>query len=142
AAELPLPASLRRDLARYAPRGIIANGKFRWTGNADRLDTSAASGETPRVGFAAVEGLPGATGVSGTFDLDQTHGMAKFDSQDLVLDAPRLFGEPLAVTSIGGAVTWDKRAGPWRVAFDDVRFASAPFTGTANGTWTAKGDGP
>ncbi len=26
--------------------------------------------------------------------------------------------------------------------FDNVRFASAPFTGTANGSWTAKGDGP
>jgi len=142
AAQLPLPVSLRRDLARYAPRGIVANAKFRWSGDAERLDTFAASGALERVGFAAVEGLPGATGVSGTFDLDETHGMAKLDTQNLVLDAPHLFGEPLAVTSVGGAVTWDKRGGPWRVAFDDVRFASAPFTGTANGTWTAKGEGP
>ena len=89
-----------------------------------------------------MESLPGATGISGAFDLDQTQGTVKLDSRDLVLDAPRVFGEPLAMASMGGAVTWDKRDGPWRVAFDNVRFASAPFTGTADGTWTAKGDGP
>jgi hypothetical protein len=114
AAQLPLPASLRRNLARYAPRGIIANGKFQWSANADGFDTFSASGALQRVGVAAAEGLPGATGVSGTFDLDQTHG-TETDSRDLVLDVPGCSNR-LAMASMDGAVTWDKRDGPWRVA--------------------------
>ena len=142
AAHLPLPEGWRRDLARFAPRGSIANGKFRWSGNGDVPDIFAASGVLQRVGFAAIEGMPGTAGVSGSFDLDQTHGLVKLDSRDLKLDAPRLFGEPLALATAAGIVTWDKRDGRWRVAVDDLRFASAPFTGAASGTWTAKAEGP
>ena len=80
--------------------------------------------------------------MSGSFDLDQTHGLVQLDSHDLKLDAPRLFGEPLALGSAAGVVTWDKRDGRWRVAVDDLRFAGAPVTGTASGTWTAKAGGP
>ena len=85
---------------------------------------------------------PGVTGLSGSFDLDQAHGSANFDSRDLKLDAPKLWNEQLMFSSLGGDITWDKRGGPWRVAVDNVRFAGSPLTGSANGTWTAKANGP
>ena len=142
AAQLPLPEEWRRNLARFAPRGSVSNGKFRWSGTSDVPDTFAASGVLQRVGFSAVNGIPGTTGLSGSFDLDQTHGYVKLDSRDLKLDAPSLFSEPLAFATTDGSVTWGKRDGMWRVALDEMRFASAPFTGVANGAWIAKEHGP
>ena len=142
AAGLPMPEGWRRNLARLAPRGSIGNGKFRWSGTSDVPESFAASGVLQRFGFATVDGIPGATGVSGSFDLDQTHGSAKLESRDLKFDAPRLWSEPLAFTAASGGVTWNRRDGLWRVAFDDLRFASAPLTGVANGAWTARANGP
>jgi uncharacterized protein (TIGR02099 family) len=142
AAQLPLPEGWRRNLARFAPRGSVSNGRFRWSGTSDVPDTFAASGMLERVGFAAANGIPGTAGVSGSFDLDQAHGQVKLDSRDLKFDAPNAFSEPLVFASVGGNVTWGRRDGMWRVALEDLRFASAPFTGVANGTWTAAEQGP
>jgi len=142
AVHLPLPEGWRRSLLRYAPRGSVANGKLSWSGTADVPDVYAASGVLQRFGFASADGHPGATGISGNFDLDQTHGLAKLDSRDLTFEASRLWSEPLALTTLAGVVTWDKRDGQWRVGLDNLRFASAPLTGTANGAWTEKANGP
>lgn len=142
AAHLPLPEGWRRSLVRFAPRGSVVNGKLSWSGTSDVPETYAASGTLQRFGFAAVEGHPGMTGISGSFDLDQTHGGANLDSRDLSLDAPKLWSEPLALTALGGAVKWNKQDGQWRVAFDNIQFASAPLTGTANGAWTERPTGP
>jgi uncharacterized protein (TIGR02099 family) len=142
AAHLPLPEGWRRDLARFAPRGNITNGKFRWTGTSDLPEVFAASGVMQRVGFGAVDGMPGITGVSGSFDLDQFHGSIKLDSRDLKLDAPRILGEPLVLATAAGNLGWDRRSGPWRVTFDDLRFTGAPIAGSATGSWTAKEKGP
>jgi uncharacterized protein (TIGR02099 family) len=146
AAHLQLPESLRRILVQYSPRGIISNGKFSWSGpssaNSDIPEKFSASGNLQRVGLAPVQGVPGITGLSGTFDLDQAHGSANFDSRDLRLDAPRLWNESLVFSSVGGGMTWNKRDGDWRVAIDNLRLAGAPVSGVVNGTWTSKGDGP
>jgi len=139
---LPLPEGWRRDLARFAPKGSIANGKFSWSGTSDLPEVYAASGVLQRVGFAATEGMPGMTGLSGSFDLDQFHGSLKLDSRDLKFDAPKVFSAPLAFATAAGNVGWDRRNGPWRITLDDLRFAAAPFAGSATGSWTAKEKGP
>ncbi len=142
ATHLPLPEAWRRDLARYAPRGSVTNGKFSWSGTSELPEVYAASGVLQRVGVAAVDGQPGMTGVSGSFDLDQFHGALKLDSRDVRIDAPKIFSEPLALATAAGSVGWDRRSGPWRVTFDDLRFTGAPLAGSASGSWTAKEKGP
>ena len=139
---LPLPEGWRRDLARFAPKGSITNGKFSWSGTSDLPEIYAASGVMQRVGFAAADGTPGMTGLSGNFDLDQFHGSLKLDSRDLKFDAPKVFNAPLSFASAAGNVGWDRRNGPWRMTFDNLRFTGVPLAGTATGSWTAKEKGP
>jgi uncharacterized protein (TIGR02099 family) len=141
AADLPLPEGWRRLLARFAPRGSISDGKFRWSGAGDMPEVFAASGVLQRFGFSTTEEFPGASGVSGTFDLDEKHGTATFDSRELLFDAPKILAEPVAFATAEGKVSWDRRGGPWRVAFDDMRFAGAPLKGVASGNWTAAANG-
>ena len=139
---LPLPEGWRRDLARFAPKGSITNGKFSWSGTSDLPDVYSASGVMQRVGFAAVDGMPGTTGLSGSFDLDQFHGSLKLDSRELKVDLPKVFNAPLIFATAAGAVGWDRRSGPWRIAFDDLHFTGAPLAGSATGSWSAKEKGP
>jgi uncharacterized protein (TIGR02099 family) len=142
AEQLPLPEGWRRGLARFAPRGGVSNGKFTWAGTGDIPTSYSGNGVLQQIGFAAMEGIPGATGISGRFEVDQDHGSLDLDSRDLKVDAPKLWSESLSFTRVAGGVTWDRRGGPWRVALKDLRFASAPLTGMANGTWTAAENGP
>ncbi len=142
AAHLPLPEGWRRELARFAPRGIVHNGKFNWTGAGDAPTTYAASGVLQRFGYAASGGSPGVTGLSGRFDVDHTRGSVTLDSRDLQLHAPGVWNDPLNFTKFEGGVSWVLREGRWQVALNGLRFASVPFTGVANGTWIAKESGP
>ncbi len=142
AAHLPLPEGWRPLLARFAPRGSIGNGKFSWSGAGDLPETFAASGTLKEFGFNATKGVPGVTGLTGTFDLDQSHGTAKLDSRALKIEAPDLWKEALKFTSAGGRVAWDKRQAPLRVEWNDLHFSGAPLTGNASGSWVAAEKGP
>ncbi|MEO8346408.1 MAG: YhdP family protein [Betaproteobacteria bacterium] len=142
AVHLPLPEGWRPVLAEFAPRGSVSDGKFSWSGMGELPDTYAASGTLRNFGFNPMKGMPGVTGLSGTFDLDQVHGTARLDSHALTFDAPRLWQEALRFTSVGGRVTWDKRKAPLHIAWEDVHFAGTPMTGSGNGSWTAAEQGP
>ncbi len=64
AAALPLPAHVRDELARVAPRGTVEQGKLEWTGEANAPESFNVAGKLIDVGFAAQDWHPG---VSGTF---------------------------------------------------------------------------
>ena len=142
AAHLPLPEDWRRGLARFAPQGAVLDGKFLWAGTDDVPTTYSASGTLQRFGFSASGAIPGASGISGRFDLDQARGSVTLDSRDLQMHAPELWSDPLTFAKLDGGISWARRDERWQVALQELRFASAPLTGVANGTWTAKATGP
>ncbi|HQR11907.1 MAG TPA: YhdP family protein [Casimicrobiaceae bacterium] len=142
AANLPLPEGWRPLLAGFAPKGSVSDGKFSWSGTDDLPDRYAVSGKLRQFGFSPSKGVPGVTGVTGTIDLDQSHGTATLDSRALAIEVPRLWNEALKFTSFAGRVTWDKRTAPLRVELSDARFAGTPLTGSASGSWTASEKGP
>ena len=146
AGELPLPAALRRDLARYAPRGTLIDGKLNWEGPAEAPRKFAASAVFERVGLNAQDLVPGVDGLSGSFDASETKGTLKLASHALTLDAPRIFAEPLPLESITGSVRWEKEKendkDTMKVSVSDLVFANAHGAGTASGTWHTLPAGP
>ncbi|MGE5667837.1 MAG: YhdP family protein [Betaproteobacteria bacterium] len=142
AGQVPLPAALRRDLARFDPRGTLSAATIAWTGPIDAPSTYRGSGRFDGVGFAAQDALPGASGASGSVDFDQQRGDVKLASRGLTIALPRVLAEPLAFDSLQGDVGWDRSAGSLRVAVKDLAFANARVAGTAAGTWRAKEGGP
>jgi uncharacterized protein (TIGR02099 family) len=142
AGQVPLPAALRRDLARFDPRGTLADTTIAWTGPIDAPLTYKGRGRFEGVGFAAQETWPGVSGASGSIDFDERRGDVKVASPGLAIALPRVFAEPLAFDSLQADVGWDRTAGPLRVAVKDLAFANARVAGTAAGTWRAKEGGP
>ena len=142
AAHLPLPERARHDLARFAPRGTLVDGKLSWEGSAEAPRAFAASGAFERLGVTAQELFPGADGVTGSFDATEARGSLKVASRGMTLALPRVFAEPLALESVAGNVRWQRDADAMSVTVSDLAFASAQLTGTAAGTWRSLPAGP
>ncbi|MGC1817657.1 MAG: DUF3971 domain-containing protein, partial [Casimicrobiaceae bacterium] len=142
AAQIPLPAQLRQDLARFEPRGTLSDASIQWTGTIDAPSTYKATGRFQDVGFAAQDAWPGVSNASGSLEFDQAHGSVSLAAKALTIALPRVFSAPLSFDSLQGDVGWDRSAGPLQVAVKDLAFANATAAGTASGTWRARDAGP
>ena len=142
AEHLPLPEEWRRDLAVFALRGSVSDGKFTWQGPPDAPTKFSGSGAFARFGIAASAAMPGAAGVSGSFTFDETRGDLKLDGRDIRVTLPRVFPEEVILDSASGGVGWTRGSEGLRLAFDDIRFATPNTSGSASGSWRARAQGP
>ena len=142
AEHLPLPEEWRRDLAVFALRGSVSDGKFTWQGPPDAPTKFSGSGAFARFGIAASAAMPGAEGVSGSFTFDETRGDLKLDGRDIRVTLPRVFAEQVLLDSASGRVGWTRGSEGLRLTFDDIRFATPHTSGSASGSWRARAQGP
>jgi uncharacterized protein (TIGR02099 family) len=141
-AHLPLPTRIRADLARFAPRGTLSQGRLQWEGPAEAPTAYSASAEFTKLGMIAQDVLPGATGVSGRFEMTDERGAVEMASSNAVLDLPRVFRAPIALDTVQGAVKWERRAGTTTIRVERLEFANADVAGSASGTYRTAARGP
>ena len=142
AAALPLPARLRDQLARLAPRGTVEQGKLEWIGEAGAPQSFNATGRLIDVGFAALDRHPGVSGLSGSLEGTHLGGALKLQSRALTLELPRVFSEPLAFDHIQGQLHWRRQHDGTTVAVDKLVFDNADVAGTASGEYGTSAVGP
>jgi len=131
---LPIPETWQHSL-RQIVRGSIADARYEWKGPLATPATFAASGKLKSLAIAPQDGVLQVSGITGAITANEAGGEIKIDSRDVVLALPRTFTDPLAFTTAGGRVQWDKTGGEWRVRFDDLRFANAHTSGRLAGSW-------
>ena len=139
---LPLPARWREELARYEPRGTIAEGAFTWSGESTAPETFSARGRFADLGVTAHESWPGLSGVSGSFEATQKGGSVKLSSRALGIELPRLIEERLAFDTLQGRVAWQRADGEIAFSCDELSFANPALAGVANGTYRTVSGGP
>jgi uncharacterized protein (TIGR02099 family) len=142
AENLPLPERWRRELARYNPRGTLAQGALQWQGDATAPESYVAKARFTDLGVDAQESLPGVNGLSGSFDATEKGGTLKLSSRALRVDLPRVFAERLAVDTLQGNIGWERKGEEIAVALDGLAFANAQVSGTAGGTYRMAPQGP
>jgi uncharacterized protein (TIGR02099 family) len=142
APNVPLPERLRRDIARYDPRGTLANGAVEWSGSADAPSKFAASSDLRNVSLAAVDASPGVGNVSGRIEMTERSGHLRIDSQSASITLPRVFAEPLAFDSLRGDVRWEHDDAASSVQFTDVAFANGDVAGNVAGRWKHRAGAP
>lgn len=140
AASLPMPASWRTELTRFAPRGTLRELRYRWEGASESPRTFAAEVEAVDLGVAPVDGMPGVTGLSARLQADERGGSVRIASRRTAFALPRRVAAPISFDTLNGVLRW-------RGAFDSVEvdalaFANADAAGTAAGTWRAAASGP
>ena len=102
------PTEWRRDLATFALRGSVSDGKFTWQGPPDAPTKFSGSGAFARFGIAASAAMPGAAGVSGSFTFDEKRGDLKLEGRDIRVTLPRVFAEEVILDSASGRVGWTR----------------------------------
>ncbi len=142
AEHLPFPEKWRHDLVAFALRGSVTGGKFSWQGPPDAPTKYSGGGAFSRLAIAANEALPGASGVSGSFTFDETHGDLKLDSRDMRVSLPRVFADTLMFDTASGAVRWSRGDDGLRIGIDNVRFVTPHTSGSASGSWRSRPQGP
>jgi uncharacterized protein (TIGR02099 family) len=142
AAQLPLPARVRDELARHAPQGTLSDAEYSWEGPVGSPSAFRTRGAFAELGAKAFESLPGFTGLSGRYDATNAGGTLQVASRNAVLTMPKVFAEPLALDSAAGRIRWERRADDWSVRLEDVQYAAAHLAGTAQGTWKSMPKGP
>src|SRR5215471_427722 len=142
AAHLPLPPTWRTNLASYAPRGSLEQGRLEWQGDATALESFAAKGRFSDLGLAAQGPMPGMAGLSGSFDATQRGGSVRVQGRALAFSFPHLFVEPLALESAQARVSWSREGAVYAISIDQLVFSNAHSSGSANGTYHTAQDGP
>ena len=135
AASLPMPATWREALARYAPRGTLRDARYRWEGPPDAPTSYAAEGEAIDVGVATSGAMPGITGLSAKVRADERGGSVKLGSRAMVVSLPRTLTAPVPIETLTGTVRWRLAESGNEVELDDVAFANADAAVVASGTW-------
>jgi uncharacterized protein (TIGR02099 family) len=142
AAALPLPAHLRDELARVAPRGTLEQGKLEWIGEATAPKSFNAAAQLIDVGFAAQDSHPGVSGLSGSLEGTHLGGALKVQSRALTLELPRVFSEPLVFDHLQGQLHWRRQHDGTTVAVDKLIFDNADVSGNASGEYGTSAEGP
>jgi uncharacterized protein (TIGR02099 family) len=140
-AHLPFSARIRTDLARFAPRGTLAQGRVRWEGTTEMPATYSATAEFTKLGLSAQDALPGVTRLDGRLKVTQTQGELKVASSNVVVDLPRVFHAPITLDSVQSVVKWERREGMTAVRIEQLDFVNADATGSASGTYRTTGQG-
>jgi uncharacterized protein (TIGR02099 family) len=142
AAALPMPASLREQLARHAPRGTLRNARYRWEGPVEKPASYAGEAEAIEVGLSPAGAVPGVTGFTAKVQADERGGSARLGSKQATLSLPSVFAAPVALDTLTGNLRWRRDGERHRVELDNVAFANPDAAGTANGSWTSSAAGP
>ena len=140
---LPVPREAKAQVLRFAPRGRLAGSSLVWTGEspakASKLSVKARFED---LAVNAVDGLPGATGLTGDLEGDERGGRLRIASKDFTFEASSIFGGPLAFAEFEGEATWRRASQGVEVRILEARLANADVELRASGSWQTVAEKP
>ncbi|HUO67297.1 MAG TPA: YhdP family protein, partial [Gammaproteobacteria bacterium] len=137
----PLPASRPLDTwFALAPHGDLRTVSVDVARADDKLDYTLGM-QFAGVGFAAYNGLPGVTALTGEMRADSRSGRVDLRTGDSSLDWPQMFRAPLAITSATGVVIWRQNQNEVRVVSDNLSLATPDASARTNLELTLPLDG-
>jgi uncharacterized protein (TIGR02099 family) len=133
---LPLDAAARKRLGDYAPHGRLADLKLSWQGGLDAMAAYSLSGRFERLGLAAMEGIPGFEGLSGSVEGNDKGGTVLLDGRDAALDLPSVFPERrLALDHVSAKLAWKTDGKEVQLDLKKLSFQNKDADGFASGTY-------
>jgi uncharacterized protein YhdP len=93
-------------LGDFDPSGVVRDLELTLSGLDTETPQFRVSAELVDVGIAAFGNRPGVRGFSGRVRADRTSGRLELDTDNLVVTAPGLLGEPLGLDTTLGTVIW------------------------------------
>ncbi|WP_306603661.1 YhdP family protein [Azonexus sp.] len=140
---LPLDARSRQLLLAHAPQGKISELRTSWGLQGDQLTRYALAARFADLGVRAASYVPGASGLSGSIDLNEKRGLLLLEAGQSGLSLPAVFPEPdMAFDSLKARVSWVNAPEALDIQIERLAFSGPDATGDAQGTYRYSGDGP
>lgn len=142
AAQLPLPAEVRRRLAAFAPQGEVSDLRLEWRGEAGAPAGWSLAGRFTGIGLAAEGRRPGMSGLSGAIEGNERSGRFRLDGRDVGLALPGVFADgPLTFASLQATGGWERREAQLEVVVDALSFDNPDAAGSAAGRYRTETEG-
>ncbi|HET7833137.1 MAG TPA: YhdP family protein [Gallionella sp.] len=135
---LPLEASMRTQLATYAPRGQVSNLEAQWQGSFDKIENYTIKGQFDNLALRQVGDMPGFSGLSVDVDGGDASGRLNINSRRLVVNAPGVMREPLSFVTLTGQANWRRRMGELSIRVDNVAAANEDLAGNLYGSYQTR----
>lgn len=145
---LPVPESVQSRLQALQPGGQLRQLKLSWRGPAQQPAQFKASGVLEQLSLRSQPsaqgphsiGMPGFSGLSGSFTLDQDSGEANLTKApgvaSAVLSFPGVFEDPdIALDQLEAGLRWQLQGQSIKVQLPKLRFANEDTAGQAHATW-------
>ncbi|MGH8738056.1 MAG: YhdP family protein [Burkholderiales bacterium] len=145
AAFLPFPASLRKLLGEFAPRGNLLDFNFTWSGTLPEAERYSVKSRFSGVAMNAWHGVPGFAGLSGSVDAGASGGRVTLAARNTEIDLPQVFPEPrIGLDELSGQIDWARSpSGAIDVHIASLAFSNPHLSGSASGTYAwQEGAGP
>lgn len=156
ATSMPMTGEAAQQLRALQPSGRIDNLDISWSREPGTLLRPASSPRYRAQGVlrnvsvreqpagarsSSTVGVPGFSGLSGSFQLDERAGTARVEGSGATLILPGVFEEPrLAFDELSGELRWQRQNGRLTVRTDGIRFANPDAAGAVRGSWQQGGD--
>lgn len=151
---LPLPGTLRKELADLRPAGRIEELRLGWqgpptqpsaiSGRARFSGLSIAAAPEPAVNDGHHPQRPGFTNLQGSIEMDGQGGRIDVAARDAVLRFPGVFAEPDLPMDVFNARAAARKGadGAWTVDVEHLDFSRRGVEGRFSGNWSSHGRGP
>lgn len=134
---LPIGQPLHEQIDRVSPRGEIHYMRAKWEGEWLRPAYFSAKGGFTNLGIRKHEHLPAFSGVTGNIDITERGGTLNLNSQQVRLELPDVFPEPLMLDVFTGQASWNFLPEGDSIAFkfNNISFSNPHAAGLVYGSY-------
>lgn len=134
---LPMGRPLREQLEKVSLRGEIHYMRAKWDGEWPTPSHFSAKGGFANLGIRKHESLPAFSGVTGNIDVTERGGTLNLNSQQVRLELPDTFPEPLMLDVFTGQTSWSFLPEGNSIAFkfNNISFSNPHAAGLAYGSY-------
>ena len=133
---LPMEAPVRAQLLAYAPKGLVDRVTASWQGPMSAMRQYTIKGQVSQLQWAALGEVPGLSGASVDFDLNQSGGRASINLANGSIDLPGFFEDPvITVMQLSTEAKWQIKDEHIAVQLPNLKFGNADAQGEAQIKW-------
>lgn len=133
---LPMDAALRERLQAMQLNGRLDTLQFHWQGAEPSIDNFRLAARFTGLGAAASGDLPGIANLSGEIAGDAQSGTFSVDSQQLAINLPDLFRDPvMGFDELHARGDWKKTPRGRMINLEEANFANPDAAGSATGRY-------
>ena len=134
---LPIPDSVRRQLAEVAPSGVIEKLKAKAVLTGEAVSSYDAQGAFSNLALKSADGTRFIRGLSANFDVNQNGGKLLLNTGRSMLAAPNILPiNEVPLDQLTGQINWSKSGDLLTVRVKALQLLNADLQAEVNGSWS------